>query len=156
MKLKIWTAVTLLSLMAFTGCAAKPDAGTDNSTGIVKESDASSKISAETADQLTAQKKIENVKSILLKDLDGNKIDKAFSEDDIKNIVSAYNESTVQDTSYIAMITGSTMVITLEDDSTVTITSYGDENNIVAAASTGESYHLNCPAIASILLEKAE
>ncbi|MDF2594746.1 MAG: hypothetical protein K0R69_1087, partial [Clostridia bacterium] len=40
MKLKIWTAVTLLSLMAFTGCAAKPDAGTDSSTGIVKESDA--------------------------------------------------------------------------------------------------------------------
>jgi hypothetical protein len=156
MKLKIWTAVTLLSLMAFTGCAAKPDAGTDSSTGIVKESDASAKISAETADQLAAQKKIENVKSIILKDIDGNKIDKAFSEDDIQNIVSAYNESTVQDTSYVAMITGSTMVITLEDDSTVTITSYGDENNIVAAVSTGESYHLSCPAIASILLEKAE
>jgi len=157
MKLKIWTAVMLLSLIGLVGCTAKPDATAENSTGIVKESPgANTKISAEAAEEIAAQKNIENIKAIELLDLDGNKLDETFSKDEIKAIITAYNESYVQDTAYIMMLAGNTMLITLEDASTVTITSYGDENNIVATSSTGNTYHLGCPTIAKILLEKAE
>lgn len=160
-KSKIWTVVTIFSLMGLVGCASKPEAATDNSTGIVKESPTqqtvpNAKISTATAELIAAEKNIENVKSIELVNIDGKKLDKTFSQDEINTIVTAYNESSIQDTAYIMMLAGSTMLITLEDGSSVTITSYGDENNIVATSSNGATYHLGCPTIAKILLAKAE
>ncbi|WP_069997189.1 hypothetical protein [Cellulosilyticum sp. I15G10I2] len=173
MKLSILTMAATLSLMAFVGCSSKPNlVGSDTQTNIIKASDAiadegsqgvaigepapgsNAKISAEAAELIAAKKYIEHIKSIELTDIEGNKVDRAFSAEEISIIAAAYNDSYIQDTAYIEMLAGNIMVITLEDDSTVTITSYGDENNIVAVSSKGENYHLGCPVIGKILLEK--
>lgn len=176
MKLKIWTAITLFSLVFSVVCASssaslpnqtvKPGNITgsnvisDQNQGIAigepnpntpPASDA--KISDEAAQAIEAEKAITKVKSIELTDLEGNKLERTFTKEEISEITAAYNESYVQDTAYIMMIAGNTMHITLEDDTTITITSYGDENNIVAASSTGKTYHLGCPLIGKILLE---
>lgn len=94
---------------------------------------------------------LEDVKSIELYDLEGNKIDRTFTEEDIKDVVDAWNASFIDDTSYIEMITGYRMVITLEGDNQINITSYGNKERIVATYKD-TTYHLVCPEIAGILL----
>jgi len=96
---------------------------------------------------------IEGIKSITLKDLDGNIVDRAFSAEETAVIENAFNESFIMDTAYIEMITGYSMTINLDNGEEVFITSYGDPVFIVARIGEGETYHLGCETIASILLE---
>ena len=98
-------------------------------------------------------KLIEGIKSITLKDIEGNVVERAFSVEEIKAIETAFNESFIMDTAYIEMITGYSMTIALENGEDVFITSYGDPVFIVARVGDGATYHLGCETIATILLE---
>lgn len=172
MKSKIWIMLLTFSLLSLTGCTTKTnqDAIEDSNIGDEQQditigepnpqgepsleddminSDPSQKISSDAA----ILKSIKDIKSITLSDLEGNLIDKTFSKDEILTVEAAYNESVIQDTAYIEMIAGNTMLISLVDETTIYITSYGDENFIVATSSTGNSYHLLCPVIGKLLLE---
>lgn len=96
--------------------------------------------------------KVEDVKSIELYDLDG-KLVKDVSKEEINGIVKAFNDSVIDDISYIEMIAGYTMVITLNDDGKITITSYGNEDRVVAMV-RDTTYHLISPVLGRILLGK--
>jgi hypothetical protein len=96
---------------------------------------------------------LEDVKSIELYDLDGKLVKDGLKEDEISGIVKAFNDSMIDDTSFIEMIAGYRMVITLKDDGKITITSYGDETRVVAMV-RDTTYHLISPEIAKILLGK--
>jgi outer membrane murein-binding lipoprotein Lpp len=97
--------------------------------------------------------KLENVQSIKLYSLEGNVINKSFTDKEIEDIVSSYNKSQIDDTSYIESITGNRMVISFKDATKINIHSYGSETYVVAS---GEkiTYHLAAPEIAAILLKK--
>ena len=111
------------------------------------------KVDEETAKAMAKDRMIEGIKKITLRDVDGNEIDRSFSAEEIKMIETAFNESYIMDTMYIEMITGYNMTIDLENGDEVFITSYGDPVFIVARIGDGETYHLGCEAIATILLE---
>lgn len=96
--------------------------------------------------------KIDGIESIVLKDVEGNVIDRTFTDEEITEIKTAFNESFIMDTAYIEMITGYNMTIELENGEEVFITSYGDPVFIVATKGD-ETYHLGCEVIATILLE---
>ncbi|MCD4715010.1 MAG: hypothetical protein K8R73_17185 [Clostridiales bacterium] len=96
--------------------------------------------------------KIDGIESIVLKDVEGNIIDRNFTDEEIEEIKTAFNDSFIMDTAYIEMITGYNMTIELENGEEVFITSYGDPVFIVARIGD-ETYHLGCEAIATILLE---
>ncbi len=98
-------------------------------------------------------KLIEGIKSITLKDIEGNVVERVFSAEEMKAIETAFNESYIMDTAYIEMITGYSMTIALENGEDVFITSYGDPVFIVARVGDGNTYHLGCETIATILLE---
>ncbi|MCX7922095.1 MAG: stalk domain-containing protein [Clostridia bacterium] len=96
------------------------------------------------------------VESIKLFNLE-QKMVKELSGDEVAKIVGCYNESVIDDTSYIEMIAGNMMVIALKNGSAVTFTSYGSQTNVVAGGElNGDriTYHLICPEIAKMLLEK--
>ena len=98
--------------------------------------------------------KPEDIKSVQLYNLEQNLI-KDYDYREIKEIIDIYNNSRIDNSAYIEMITGNTMIITLKNDSVVRLTSYGSDKNIVASGETnGEyySFHLVCPQIARILL----
>jgi hypothetical protein len=97
--------------------------------------------------------KIEGIKSITLKDIEGNEVERLFTDEEMFEIETAFNESFVMDTAYIEMITGYIMTIELENGEEVLITSYGDPIFIVARVGDGQTYHLGCETIANILLE---
>ena len=107
-----------------------------------------------TAQAIKFDQQIDGIKSIVLNDLEGNKVDKVFSKAEEEKVVQAFNDSFIMDTSYIEMITGNTMTIILEDGRELFIHSYGDENYIVAAFLNGQSYHLGCQYIGQLLLGK--
>ncbi|MDW7662176.1 MAG: hypothetical protein SCL54_12225 [Bacillota bacterium] len=113
----------------------------------------SEKIDESTARAMEFDKLIEGIKSITLKDVDGNVIERTFSDEEIIAIETAFNESYIMDTMYIAMIAGYNMTIELENGEEVFITSYGDPVFIVARIGDGDTYHLGCETIATILLE---
>ncbi len=113
----------------------------------------SPKIDESTARAMQFDKKIEGIKSITLKDIEGNVVERTFTAEDMKAIETAFNESYIMDTAYIEMITGYNMTISLENGEEVYITSYGDPVFIVARIGDGDTYHLGCEAIATILLE---
>lgn len=94
---------------------------------------------------------VTTIKSIELFDLDNNKVEKSFTDDEIAAIGKAYNESMIDDISYIEMLAGYSMDITLTTGQVIHITSYGNENNVVATTD-GVTYHLICPEIGKILL----
>lgn len=93
---------------------------------------------------------LDQIKTIELYDLEGNLI-LAFKEEEVKDIVAAFNNSLIDDTSYIEMITGSRMVISFNDDTTISLTSYGSDTHVVAG---GERFnaHLISPELAKLLL----
>jgi hypothetical protein len=95
---------------------------------------------------------IDGIESIVLKDTDGNLIDRTFTDEDIAKIETAVNESVIMDTSYDEMITGYNMTILLDNGNKAFITSYGDPVLVVATVGN-EIYHLKSEAIATILLE---
>lgn len=172
--------VLALTLMVFTvGCSSKkdiqedpvdiPQATTDQPDEEIPAGDAiqpdeevpasdavdpSLGIVAEGADE-AKQIDIAAINNIQLFDLDGKAIEKAFSEDEIASIGKSYNESIIDDISYVQMISGYTMEITLANDQIIHITSYGDENHIVATTND-ITYHLICPEIGKILLTEIE
>lgn len=113
----------------------------------------SPKLDEETAKAMAFDRMISGIKSIILKDIEGNTVDRSFSSDEIAAIETAFNESYIMDTMYIEMITGYTMTIELDNGEEVFITSYGDPVFIVARIGDGETYHLGCETIATILLE---
>lgn len=76
--------------------------------------------------------KIDGIESIVLKDVEGNVIDRTFTDEEIEEIKTAFNDSFIMDTAYIEMITGYNMTIELENGEEVFITSYGDPVFIVA------------------------
>ncbi len=102
------------------------------------------------------EKSIEGIVGITLKDLEGKSVDRTFSAEEAAEIEKAFNDSYIMDTAYIEMIAGNTMTIALEDGREVFITSYGDENFIVARIGEGATYHLGCPLIGKILLEEVK
>ncbi len=91
------------------------------------------------------------IKTIQLFDIDGIAVEKTFSAEEITAIGQAYNDSMIDDISYIAMISGYTMDITLNTDQVIHMTSYGDDTRIVATTND-TTYHLICPEIGKILL----
>ncbi|MFZ5967380.1 MAG: hypothetical protein ACOYVK_09440 [Bacillota bacterium] len=149
MKKRFSTAlVIVVSGLVLFGCAqantevpTQPDQN-NNAAGIVLEG----------ADQ---QKNIrqENVKSIQLYDLDGKSVEREFDEEEISDIVKAFNDSMIDDTAYIEMIAGYTMIISLNNDAEIRITSYGNEERIIATVNS-ITYHLISPEIGKILLGK--
>ena len=92
----------------------------------------------------------EDVVSIELYDLEDKEVEKEL---DTQAIVEAFNKSSIDDTAYIAMITGYRMVISLKDNTTISLSSYGDDSRVVAATENA-SYHLISPELAEILLDK--
>ncbi len=86
-------------------------------------------------------------------DLDGKTVERTFTAEELQAIETAFNESYIMDTAYIEMLAGYTMTIALENGEEVFITSYGDPVFIVARIGEGQTYHLGCEAIATILLE---
>lgn len=97
---------------------------------------------------------IDNIKSIILKDVEGNDLERTFTKAEIEDIRLAFNDSFIMDTAYIEMITGYNMTIILENEEEIFVTSYGDPVFIVARVGDGATYHLGCELIASILLEE--
>lgn len=95
---------------------------------------------------------IDGIESIVLKDTDGNIIDRTFTDEDIAEIETAVNESVIMDTAFDEMIAGYNMTISLENGNRAFITSYGDPVFIVATVGN-EIYHLKSETIATILLE---
>lgn len=96
---------------------------------------------------------VEDVKGIELISLENKKI-MDFSKEDINKIVNSYNNSTISDMAYVAMLAGISMKIILVDN-VINISSYGSETNIITSGVKSDfNYHLVCPEIAKILLSK--
>lgn len=113
----------------------------------------SPKLDEETARAMAFDRMIEGIIKITLRDVDGNEVERTFTPEEISAIETAFNESYIMDTMYIQMIAGYNMTIDLENGEEVFITSYGDPVFIVARIGEGETYHLGCEMIATILLE---
>ena len=65
-------------------------------------------------------------------------------------------KSTIDQNSYIQMIAGRVLKVSLNDGRDITFTSYGSMTNVVAAIKMGDksnTYHLIVPEIAEILLQ---
>ena len=150
MKKIISTALVLIvSGAVLAGCAQssadigpEPDPNSNPAAGIILEG----------AD-MEKNINLEDVRAIKLFDLDGNAIDREFSQEEVSDIVKAFNDSVMDDSSYIQMIAGKTMVITLNDNSEIRIISYGEETRIVATVND-MTYHLISPEIGKLLLEE--
>jgi len=170
-SLLIGCVIISVGLLGLTGCAKKVEdsslgSNTDSQNLPVSEpatnsetdsadlpSGTSPKMSEDAAKAIQEAKSIDGIKSITLRDLEGNVVDKTFTEEEIEAIKTAFNESYIMDTAHIEMITGLTMTIELEDGRTVFISSYGEEKYIVATIGDGPSYHLGCELIGKMLLE---
>ncbi|MCK8060208.1 MULTISPECIES: hypothetical protein [unclassified Fusibacter] len=146
--------LVLVVLISLVGCA-KNDVPIPSITGGESSLNATSpKLSEDAAKAMQLEKSIDGIVSITLRDIEGNVIDRKFTEDEIKGIETAFNESFIMDTAHIEMITGYTMTIELEDEREVFISSYGQEGYIVARIGDGQTYHLGCEVIGRILLSK--
>lgn len=120
--------------------------------GDIKENPLSSMLRKDTGMPVSAA----DVLSMELYSLDQTKI-KTFAVDEISTIIDAYNNAQVDDSPFIEMLAGNRMSITLKNDASIGITSYGSKTHIVAAEVVNgiyTTYHLACPGIASILLSK--
>lgn len=85
---------------------------------------------------------------ILIRDITGT---------ELKDIVKAFNEASVDDSFYIMMITGRVLKVTTTDGYVLTFTSYGSDSNVVVTIEKGQeirSYHIVAPLIAKLLLGK--
>ena len=98
----------------------------------------------------------EDIKSIELYSLQQEKL-KDYSRDEIEELAGYYNSSRITEQPFIQMIAGNMMVISFNNGGKINITSYGSKTNIVASGEVDSkyiTYHLICPEIAKILLEK--
>lgn len=153
----------LTGSLLLSGCAAgtvprgpvEPTQGT--TVGVPDPASGTSlPVDDEASKAMQKERSIDGIVSITLKDLDGKPLDRTFTAEETAAIQQAFNESFIMDTAYIEMLAGSTMSIALKDGREVFITSYGDENYIVARIGEGPSYHLGCPLIGKILLEETK
>ena len=88
-----------------------------------------------------------NLEQVKLRDL--NQLEK-------DSVIIAFNEATIDQNSYIEMITGNLLKVTLTDGYVVTFTSYGSKSNVIANFMKDQdqrTFHLLAPAIASLLLQ---
>ncbi len=152
-KLLIGCIIASISILSLTGCTSEKPVVSEELPLADPLASTSPKLSEDAAKAMQAEKSIEGIKSITLTDIEGNTVDRTFTEAEMKEIETAFNESFIMDTAYIEMITGYTMTIALEDGRSVFIHSYGEENYIVASIEGGQSYHLGCELIGKILLE---
>lgn len=154
--------VFIVGILFLSGCVKSDDqtAGQDNPTSMPAieepienpDSNEDETIGETTLRGAEFSAKIDGVKSIVLKDVEGNVVDRTFTDEEIEEIKTAFNDSFIMDTAYIEMITGYNMTIELDNGEEVFITSYGDPVFIVATVGD-ETYHLGCEVIATILLE---
>jgi hypothetical protein len=154
--------VFIVGILFLSGCAKSDDqtAGQDNPTSMPAieepienpDSNEDETIGETTLRGSEFSAKIDGIKSIVLKDVEGNVVDRTFTDEEIEEIKTAFNDSFIMDTAYIEMITGYNMTIELDNGEEVFITSYGDPVFIVATV-WDETYHLGCEVIATILLE---
>lgn len=146
-RISQYTLLLTLSAAVLAGCAsteAAPKDRLEDISGINLNIDEAMK---------EKEIKLEDVKSIEMFDLDNKPIDMQYDKTGIKDIVTAYNDSTITYDPYVMMISGKQMRITLKDDTLINIHSYGSKTHVVAS---GEkiSYHLNSPEIAEMLLDE--
>lgn len=153
----------LIGSLLLTGCAVNEPTGSTGEppkgVAVGEPSPAagtSPKLDEEAAKAMQREKSIDGIISITLKDLEGKNVDRTFSPEETSEIEKAFNDSYIMDTAYIEMIAGNTMTIALKDGQDVFISSYGDENFIVARIGEGATYHLGCPVIGKILLEEVK
>lgn len=98
----------------------------------------------------------ENVESMEVFNIEGVKVNE-YAKPAFKGIVELFNESEVVDELYILMISGNKFIITMDNGDLIEFTSYGSETNLLANIITKDNaltYHIKCPEIANILLEK--
>ncbi len=75
----------------------------------------------------------------------------------INDIIKSFNEATIDQNSYIEMITGNILKVTTNDGYVITFTSYGSETNVISSFEKDEeirTFHLIAPVIAKTLLQK--
>lgn len=73
------------------------------------------------------------------------------------DIIKSFNEATIDQNSYIFMITGNVLKVTTIDGYVLTFTSYGSETNVIVNINKDHetrTFHLVAPVIAKILLNK--
>lgn len=96
------------------------------------------------------------ISTMELFDLNDEKI-RDLTDAERDGIIKSLADVAVDDNSYILMITGNILKVTLQDGSIIRFTSYGSDTNVIAAfdmEGEQQSYHLVAPKIAKILLEK--
>lgn len=152
------SVVLLISAVLLAGCGKDNNGVNNNQTGLPDTTNdmstsTSPKLGEEQAKAMKQEITIGDIESILIKDLEGNEVERFFGPEDKLLIKRAFNDSFIMDTAYIEMITGNTMTIYLEDGREVNIHSYGQEDYIVASIDGGPTYHLGCNLIGTILLE---
>lgn len=175
MKTKLICGLLLSGMLVFTGCNSSkvdehvyqedanstteetttPSAEAPEGTTAEAIEDANTstgKIDAEVAKQVDVDK----VEAFQLIDIEGNSVEKSFSQEEIATFIEALNTSEISNDAYILMLAGNSLTISLDNEETVTITSYGDEDHIIASYSQGYSFHLVCPEIGKLLLGKSE
>lgn len=98
----------------------------------------------------------EDVESMEVFNLEGEKVNE-YAKPAFRGIVELFNRSELIDELYILMISGNRLVVTMDNGDLIEFTSYGSETNLLANVITNENtltYHIKCPEIANILLEK--
>ncbi len=172
MKKRIFIIGCLVLSLSLFGCSPKEEPANSETpaseTPAVEEpsselptdegaaSGTSPKLTEDAAKAMQEAKSIDGIKSISMSDIEGNPVDRTFTDEEIAEIQTAFNDSFIMDTAYIEMITGMTMTIELEDGRSVFIHSYGQEDYVVATFSDGPSFHLGCSLIGKMLLEGTE
>lgn len=102
-----------------------------------------------TLDSTTVAKmELFNLDQVKIKDVTGTEKD---------DIMKSFNEATIDQNSYIEMITGNILKVTTIEGYSVTFTSYGSETNVIANIEMDNdtrSFHLVAPVIAKAVLQK--
>lgn len=101
---------------------------------------------------------VEKVKEMTMYSLMGEEV-KTFTQEEIEELVHSLNTSPTYTGAYILMLAGNSITITLEDDSTIQLTSFGSEDHVVMAGEVnGEhmSYCIMSSKVGSILLSDME
>lgn len=153
MKRKILMGLALLMVvLLISGCSQPVMGDTGSSDGAADPAAGTSpKLDEAAAKAMELEKQIGKINEIILMDLEGKKVERSFTAEELTAIQSDFNESYIMDTMYIEMIAGMTMTLILEDGREVFITSYGQPEFIVARLGD-TSYHLGCEGIGKILL----
>lgn len=142
----------LMVVLLIGGCSQPVVGDTGTSDGATDPAAGTSpKLDEAAAKAMELEKQIGKINEIILMDLEGKKVERAFTADEMAAIQNDFNASYIMDTMYIEMIAGMTMTLILEDGQEVFITSYGQPEFIVARLGD-TTYHLGCEGIGKILL----